>query len=463
MELLQKFSSASCAVPSQRQLAYQDTELNALLCYGLAPFTGDRFGSGYVSPEMFWPESLDVDGWIRAIKSACFSGVIMVAKHYDGFCLWQTKMTDYSVASSNWENGQGDLVYMVQTACRKYGLKFGISLAPWDMHEKTYGSGPDYDRFFMGLLTELLTGYGDIYCVRLDGVCGAEIKQDYDWDAYYSLIRSLAPDAVITFAGPDIRWAGNDKGYPRTDEWSAVPSYLGVDPAVRPAKKALTVFSNDLGSSKVIKNTDEFIWYPCEHSVPMRPSWFYTFDDKYAVKIKDTLNKLYYATVGANCNLLLGVSPNKQGKLDETDEQVLASFGHDLKVNFGYNLIDMEAQSLSASSESDDGCSCSNLIVNDDRTWRPLSDDKEPELEVVFKDPVPFDKIVLMEQTKTGQHVESFSVFYENEKGKLKKLFDGGVIGHKRIIALKPMQTRRIIVRFTSYREFLDMRYFSIN
>ena len=181
------YQLANTAKPSQRQLEWQKTEFYGLVSYGLPVFTSGKYGGGYTSPSVFWPENINVDSWCELAKNAGMRGLVLTCKHYDGFCLWPTAHTSYSVKSSNWLDGNGDLVRIVSDACRKYGLKFGVYIAPWDMHEKTYGTGKAYDDYFCNLLTELLTDYGDVFCVWLDGICGSgeTRRQQYDWGRYY--------------------------------------------------------------------------------------------------------------------------------------------------------------------------------------------------------------------------------------------------------------------------------------
>ena len=213
------YKAANLAKPDKRQLAWQETEFYALISYGLPVFTSSQYGSGFTPAAVFWPEEIDTDSWCENVKAAGMKGLVLTCKNYDGFCLWPTALTDYSVKSSNWLEGEGDLVKMVAASCKKFGLKFGVSLSPWDVHEKTYGEGKAYDDFFCGLLTELCSDYGDLFCVRLDGMIGAEEtkEQPFDWGRYYALIRSLQPDAAITFMGPDVRWYGLNGGITRNE------------------------------------------------------------------------------------------------------------------------------------------------------------------------------------------------------------------------------------------------------
>ncbi len=455
--------------PTARQIEWQKTEFYGLINYGMPVFNGKQYGDGFTPPSVFWPEDMDTDSWCSVAKAAGMNGLVLTCKHYDGFCLWPTEYTDYSIKSSNWMDGNGDLVRLLSDSCKKFGLKFGIYLAPWDRHEKSYGRGREYDDFFCGLLKELLTGYGDIFCVWLDAVCGQDEdrEQKHDWGRYYSLIRELQPDAVISFRGPDVRWSGNEKGVTRLNEWSVVPAHLGVredgSDYECTTKKSVKLFDLDIGSRKAVKKETEFIWYPCEVSVPMRNHWFYEEDDKYSIKTKDKLMKLYYNTVGNNSCLMLGLSPNKRGILDDVDTQILTALGCDLKMYFGYNLL-KDCKSIKASSEAK-GYKTANIIDNElSCCWRPADGDKEPELVFDLPEDEYFDKIVLSENITNGQHVEEFVIScFDADKNKWKKLVKGETIGYKRIFSIKPGNYSKMKIVFTKYRSFVEISGVSVN
>ncbi len=457
-------------IPSFRQVEWQKTEFYGLISYGMPVFTGKQYGDGFTPATVFWPEEMNTDLWATAAKQAGMNGLVLTCKHYDGFCLWPTKHTDYSVKNSNWLDGSGDLVKMTADSCRKFGLKFGIYIAPWDRHEKSYGSGKEYDDFFCGLLTELLSDYGDIFCVWLDAVCGEDEKrnQKHNWGRYYSLIRELQSNAVISFRGPDVRWCGNEKGVTRNDEWSVVPSYIGVNEdgteTHSSRKNHSKVFDLDIGSRKEIKKDDNFIWYPCEVSVPMRSHWFFEEDDKYSIKTKDKLIKLYYNTVGNNSCLMLGLSPNKRGELDDVDNQILSALGCDLRLYFGYNLL-KDCKIESVSSVSDKNFETNNVLTSDLETyWRPSSDDKHPEIVFSLKENEYFDKIVLQENINHGQHVEEVEIYIvEKNKNRWKKIASCGTVGYKRIISIKPGDYAKMKIVFKSYRGFIEISNISAN
>lgn len=461
------YQFANLAKPSARQIEWQKTEFYALVSYGLPVFTSGKFGGGYTSPSVFWPENIDTDSWCELAKNAGMRGLVFTCKHYDGFCLWPTAFTDYSVKSSNWMDGQGDLVKMVADSCKKYGLKFGIYISPWDMHEKTYGTGEFYDDYFCNLLRELLTDYPHVFCVWLDGICGStETRvQKYDWGRYYTLIRSLAPDAAISFMGPDVRWSGNENGITRLEEWSPVPAYYGINEdgtSSAAPKKAGNAMTLDIGSRKAIKGQESFIWYPCEVSLPIRKHWFFDEEDKYTVKTKDKLLTLYYNTVGNNSCLMLGLSPNKRGVIDDVDSQILTAFGKDINLMFSGNIVDQLA-SVTASSQAN-GTVAENIKTSKmEEFWRPAEGDKTPQLHIRFEKEEPFDKIVLSENIKNGQHIEEFEILYLNEKKKWKSMFTGTTVGYKRICSIKPIKCKELKIRFLKYRDFFELSAVRIN
>lgn len=466
---MKPYEAAALVKPSERQIKWQQTEFYAMISYGMPPFTGKQYGDGFTPATVFWPEDLNVEEWVLAVKSAGMKGLVLTCKHYDGFCLWPTEFTDYSLKNSNWKGGQGDIVKEVSDCCHKHGIKFGVYIAPWDRHEPTYGSGKAYDDFFMNLLRELLTNYGEVFCVWLDAVCGSDEQnvQDYDWESYYALIRELQPDAAITFRGPDVRWIGNERGVTRESEWSVVPAHIGVrEDGTSPkskSKKSKGFMDLDIGSRKAIKHEEDFIWYPAECSVPIRDHWFHVADDKYGIKTKDKLLKLYYNTVGGNANLMLGLAPDKRGHLDETDIQVLAALGHDLKLYFGYNLAQRDG-TVHASSEASSEFSALNCLKDDEfSVWKASESDKKPFLEIELNEADLFDKIVIMENIRNGQHVEAFEVSYLNEKGKWKKCAEGTVIGYKKICCLKPTKSKKVRITFTEYRAPVEILSISLN
>lgn len=207
--------------PAMRQVRWQQTEFYGFIHFSMNTFTGQQWGDGTASPLLFDPTDLDASQWIETLKKAGMKGVILTCKHHDGFCLWPSRYTNYSVAASPWKDGRGDIVAEVAQACRNHGMKFGIYVSPWDRHEKSYGDGDYYNTFFVRQLEELLTQYGEIFSVWFDGACGEGPNgktQVYDWERYYQVIRRFQPNACISVCGPDVRWCGNEAGHTRKNE-----------------------------------------------------------------------------------------------------------------------------------------------------------------------------------------------------------------------------------------------------
>ena len=462
-DVMQNFEKAAAVVPSKRQLEWQQMEFYAFCHFGMNTFTDKEWGDGTDAPELFNPTDFDAEQWVKIIKKAGMRGLILTCKHHDGFCLWPSRYTDYSVKASPFEDGKGDVVKAVSEACRKHGIKFGVYLSPWDRHEKSYGQGEAYNNYYKNQLRELLTGYGDIFCVWLDGACGEGEngkRQEYDWQGWYALIRELQPEAVISICGPDVRWIGNELGFCRESEWSVVPSYYAINEFTqensqkqdtkkfRESHKKMIL---DMGSRKAIKDADEFIWYPCEADVSVRPGWFYHKAEDMRVKDYEKLVKLYLDCVGGNTALLINIPPDKSGRINYADEIALDSFERALKRLFAKRLTDNAE--VSASSEFDGLHGASNVLSDSDRLfWQCAQGDEKPELEIRLDSSETVDCIVLQENIATGQQIESFEICY-SKNGRLKRLGKYTVIGHKKIIVLdKPVKTDRIIIRITSYR-----------
>ena len=257
--------------------------------------------------------------------------VLLTAKHHDGFCLWPTKTTKHSVASSPWKDGKGDVVKELRDACTKYGMKFGVYLSPWDRNAECYGDSPRYNEFFIEQLTELLTNYGEVHEVWFDGANGEGPngkKQVYDWDAFYKTIQRLQPKAVMAIMGDDVRWVGNERGLGRETEWSATVLAPGIYTRSAESKQRLGIDnkSQDLGSREMLKNATELFWYPSEVDVSIRPGWFWHENENGKVKSLKHLADIYFQSVGYNSVLLLNIPPDRRGRIHEADVARLKEF-----------------------------------------------------------------------------------------------------------------------------------------
>lgn len=448
--------------PSFRQLEWQKTEFYSFIHFGINTFTDSEWGSGNEDPLLFNPTNLNAHQWVNACKDAGMKGLILTCKHHDGFCLWPSKYTDHSVKKSPWKNGTGDVVKEVSKACKELGLKFGIYLSPWDRHEKSYGDSDAYNEFFRNQLKELLTNYGDIFCVWFDGACGEGPngkKQIYDWKSYYNLIRKLQPKAVINVCGPDVRWCGNEAGHCRISEWSVVPHDLLDTEKIQEESqkvdigelvKKSNVEDEDLGSRDIIKNAKKLIWYPAEVDTSIRPGWFYHSYQDNEVRSLEELLKIYYGSVGGNSCLLLNLPPNKEGLLHENDVKRLKEFGNTIKEIFKENLA---CNAVGIASETLDNNHDINNIFNDyeNSFWCPKEGTEEVVIDIDLGSTKTFNTIVLMEHIMSGQRIERFTMEYKygNE---WKEFFSGTIVGYKRICSFNKVTSQYIKLKITNSR-----------
>ena len=314
------------ALPNERQKEWFERERCIFFHFGMNTFTGREWGDGGESPSLFNPTDCDVDSWVRTIKKAGFKCAILTAKHHDGFCLWPSKYTEHSVKNSPYKNGQGDIVKEFTDACRKYDMKAGIYLSPWDRHEKTWGS-PEYNDYYANQLNELFSNYGKIWECWWDGAGSTEAV--YDWERWANTVRSLQPDAVIfgsLGATPwvDVRWVGNEKGV------AGEPCYATID-----ANSLVVENTSELNSGKIGGN--RFI--PAEVDVSIRPGWFYHSEQDKDVRTPENLMELYFQSVGRGAGLLLNIPPNEKGQLASADVEAVLEFNSRLEKAFENDLI----------------------------------------------------------------------------------------------------------------------------
>lgn len=440
---------ANAVVPSQAQLDFMDTEFIAFVHYGMNTFSNSEWGSGREPVKYFNPAELNALQWVKAVKAARMNGLILTCKYSDGFCLWPSKYTEHSVKSSPWLDGKGDVVREVVNACRAEGIKFGIYLSPYDMHEKTFGTDK-YNDFFVNQLTELCTDYGDIFCVYFERDHSG--KQNYDWQRYYDTIRKLQPNAMICNCGPDIRWCGNHTGVGRSSEWSVVPKELIND--ADPEK----LVQPDLGSRSKIKKADELVWFPMVMDLSMRPGWFFHDTDNSNMKILAKALETYFKSVGNNGTFLLNVAPSHSGKIDRSDLEQLVTLGAQLEIEFKNEFT--EGAKFEASNEYDELHSAKR--INSGKSYYRTADNaRKTAITVDMGDVYNINKVVLAENIKTGQQVEKFKLYYYYNK-RWHKIYQGGTIGRKKICMLPPMDARRIKLVIEKSRGFATLTEFRV-
>ncbi len=463
---------AAQVVPSERQLAWQELEFYAFIHFTVNTFTDREWGDGTESPSIFQPDNLDAKQWVRACRSAGMKGLILTCKHHDGFCLWPSRYTDHSVKNSPWKGGNGDVVRETADACREAGIKFGIYLSPWDRHEPSYGDTPAYNAYFLNQLRELLTNYGELFCVWFDGACGEGPngkRQEYDWESYYALIRELQPNAVISVCGPDVRWCGNEAGHARESEWSVVPAILQDQNRIQAESqqsddlefaKRVNVESDDLGSREAIRHHDRLVWYPAEVDTSIRPGWFYHASEDDAVRSLDELLRIYYGAVGGNAALLLNVPPDRHGLIHERDAARLGELGRVLGQTFRHDLA--AGATARASATAGDAHRIDRILDGNKMTyWRPPEGAEQAEIEIDLQAETTFDRIVLMEYLRSGQRVERFQVACRIG-GEWRDIYQGTVVGYKRICCFAPVTTRHLRLIIAESRGYPTLSKFGV-
>lgn len=411
-------------VPNRRQLLIQEMKYYAFVHYTVNTFTNKEWGNGKESEQVFNPTDQNTDQWCAAIRDAGMKGVILTCKHHDGFCLWPTKTTEHSIKNSPYKNGKGDVVREVADSCKKYGLKFGVYLSPWDRNSKLYGT-PAYNDFYIEQMTELLTNYGEIFMLWLDGACGAKADgqpvQKYDFERIWKTAVELQPNIVMSGCAPDVRWIGNESGKTRESEWNVVPQFQydqqnfaancqQDDDLKKFQKRCQDVMLPDMGSRKFLANYDKFMWYPAEVDVSIRPGWFYHPAQRLTLKSLKRLMTIYYNSVGNNSLMLLNIPPNRKGQFAKSDVRRLREMGKWLR--------------------REEECVLESSCVFS-------ADGKEAEITFPKQS---VDRLRLAEDTTKSQRVEKFSV-YAGEKC----VFRGTIIGFSRIAIFdRPVVTDKL-------------------
>ena len=394
------------ALPNAPQIAWQEMETYAFLHFGLNTFTGKEWGYGDESEKLWNPVDFDADKIVGALKNAGFKGVVLVAKHHDGFCLWPSKLTEHSVKNSPWREGKGDVVRELSDAARKAGLKFGVYLSPWDRNRADYGT-PSYVDYYHNQLRELLTNYGEIFMVWMDGANGgdgyyggAREKRAIDAGTYYGMekirqiVSELQPGAVIFGDGrADIRWIGNEAGQAPETVWET------IEPG---AKNGV---SGTRGGSK---------WQPAEVDVSIRPGWFYHANEDNQVKTPQQLVDIYFNAVGRGADLHLNFPPNPRGLLGENDVQNSREMRRILDETFKTNLA-AKANVTASATRKGHFASAQVLDARRDTFWAAPDDVKTATLTFQSAKPMTFDVLMLQEVIELGQRLDGFSLdIWEN-------------------------------------------------
>ena len=450
--------------PSKNQLSALRDEFIAFIHFGPNTFTRREWGNGMEHPSVFALKDLNTDQWCETMRAAGMKKVLLTVKHHDGFVLWQSRYTRHGIMSSPFENGRGDILKSLSASCRKYGLKLGIYLSPADLYQiespdGLYGNGSaytertiprkmpgrpfrnkttfrfcvdDYNEYFLNQLFELLTEYGPIHEVWFDGAHPKRKGgQRYNYAAWKSLIRRLAPKAVI-FGREDIRWCGNEAGRTRSTEWNVVGYPFNPDTA----SVFYDMTDTDLGSRSVLAAAKYLHYQPSETNTSIRDGWFYRDDDRQYVRSADDVFDIYERSVGGNSTFLLNIPPNREGCFSEADVKVLHEVGRRIRETYADNLL-----------ASGDG---SRKVLDKDDVTCVVG--TEP-ITVVLRKPALINRIVLQEDiARHGERVEKHAVEVLVD-GIWREVARSTNIGYKRILRFPAIEAEAVRLRVLSWRD----------
>jgi alpha-L-fucosidase len=464
----QKVELSARVLPHPRQMKWFEDEFFGFIHYGPNTYSGREWGTGFEDAALFDPGDLDTDQWCKLMQAAGIRRVIMVVKHHEGYCLWQTRYTDHSVASSQWRGGKGDVLKELVESCEKYGLRLGVYLSPADLYQIESPDGfygnksefterviprkaegrpfedrrtfsyvvDDYNEYFLNQLFELLTEYGKIYEVWFDGANPKPgTGQTYNYNAWYEMIYELAPDAVIFGKGPDVRWCGNEGGRTREDEYNVIPLSVSPESFDWPDMTAPDIAGRD----RITDETRYFHYYPAETNTSIRHGWFWRNDDEQQVRSADDVFDIYERSVGGNSVFHLNIPPDTSGQFSSREAGVLQEVGRKIEAVYGTNLLE---GAVSASRKILDG--------NRDTWWQ--SPGREALIEVTLPGERLVNRFMLREPiAHRGERIEEH--FLEARvDGRWIRVAEGKTVGHKRILRFPGVRADAFRVSITRSR-----------
>lgn len=440
-------------IPEPKQVEWQQMETYAFIHFGLNTFNDREWGYGDTDPKVFNPTNLDCDQWAQTLVKAGMKGVILTAKHHDGFCLWPFEGTEYSIKNSPWKNGKGNVVKELSEACKKYGLKFAVYLSPWDRHQANYGT-PEYLPYFYAQLHDLLTNYGPVFEVWFDGANGGDgwyggakdirtidRKNYYNYPRIYEMLDSIQPQAIIfSDGGPGCRWVGNEKGFAGATNWSFL-------------RKGEVHPGYDKSYELQYGHPDGNQWVPAECDVSIRPGWFYHPEEDDRVKSPDQLVDLYYRSVGHNATLLLNFPVDRRGLIHPVDSANAVRFHEMIQQQLKTNLV---AGMTPKVSNERGGDFVASALTDDnfDTYWATEDGVTTADIEFSFDTPTRMNRMMLQEYIPLGQRVKAFVVEYLDKDTWLpvKLNEETTTIGYKRLLRFETVETKGIRIRITDAR-----------
>ena len=420
------------ACPTPQQVAWQQMEMNLFCHFGPNTFTGAEWGDGTEPEDIFQPTALDCRQWAETARAAGFRGVILTAKHHDGFCLWPSPESAHTVAQSAWRDGQGDVLRALSDACAAEDLRFGVYISPWDRHDPRYGS-PAYNEAFVRTLESVLDGrYGPVFEQWFDGACGegpTGRRQVYDWPLFNATVERLQPQAVIfSDVGPGCRWVGNERGEAGRTNWSTL-ELDGFEPgAGSPPEEVLN--GGTPGASH---------WAAAETDVSIRPGWFWRASETAQVKGVQELLQIYYESVGRNSLLLLNVPPDTRGRIDAVDSLRLMEFRAALDAVFA---VDQADGAVVSGPSRGRGFAPANVLSGDYDSYWALPDDRTTaSLTLEFPEPRTFNRLLLQEYIPLGQRIVAFHAEMLTPEGVWLEIARETTVGYKRIVLTPTVTT----------------------
>jgi alpha-L-fucosidase len=433
------------AVPTAEQMEWQKMEYYMFVHFGPNTFTDVEWGDGKEDPQVFNPTDLDCRQWAATARAAGMQGIVITAKHHDGFCLWPSKHSTHTVRESAWKDGKGDLLRELSDACREYGIRFGVYLSPWDQNHPSYGT-PEYNQVFANTLDEVLSGYGPVFEQWFDGANGhanSGVKlPPYDWPMFHEVVYRNQPQAIIfSDIGPGARWMGNERGVAGETNWSTI-NVEGFTPGLgAPSGEILS--SGQQGGQA---------WIPAETDVSIRPGWFYSPATDSLVKSTEKLMDIWYTSVGRNSNLLLNVPPDRRGRIHPADSIRLMEFRAAREEAFAEDLAAGAVAKASASRGVSSKYAAANVLDGDyDTYWTTDDGVTAATLEIDLGAAKTFNRLMLAEYIPLGQRVASFSVEYADAAtGDWIPLIGATTIGYKRILRFPAVTSPKLRIGFTS-------------
>ena len=399
--------------PSPQQLAWQEKEFYLFMHFGPNTFTNLEWGKGSEDPNIFNPTQIDCNQWASIAKASGAKGIIITAKHHDGFCLWPSKFSTHTVRESKWMNGKGDVIKMLSEACKKAGIEMGVYISPWDRNHPQYGT-PAYNDIYIQTMKELLTSYGKFFELWWDGANGEGAngkKQVYDFKRFQDSALAYQSHLVIfSDIGPHIRWIGNEDGIINETNWNLLDTA-----GFKRGEGAPPTDTLNRG------NYNGKVWIPGEADVSIRKGWFYHEEEDNTVKTDKQLFNLYLKNVGRGGNFLLNVPPNRKGLISPADSTSLMEFKKMRDAAFKNNVL-------------------KNATIKKHGN----------EMDICLTQAATFNTLQLQEQIKYGQRVISFEIEAGDNESSLKKIAASTTIGRKKIIQFSTVTAKCIKVKITA-------------